>query len=64
MSTTFPRSSSTVNGCELSHAIAPTREGSSPSISNSAVADVVWYVVQSIMLSWVAAMVLSMVVKK
>jgi hypothetical protein len=64
ISTTFPRSLSTVNGCELSHAIALTREGSLPSIDNSAVADVARPVVQLSIPSWVTAMVLIMVVKK
>src|SRR5918997_4045885 len=34
MSTTFPRRSDTVNGCELSHPVAPPREGIALSMGN------------------------------
>src|SRR5829696_10265960 len=34
MRTTFPRRPAAVNGCELSHPVAPPREGNSPSMGN------------------------------
>src|SRR6267143_2346203 len=34
--TTFPRRSALVSGCELSHPVAPPREGNSPSTGNGA----------------------------
>src|SRR6202030_4455606 len=38
---TFPRRLAAVNGGELSHSVAPPREGSSPSMGNLTVAGVV-----------------------
>src|SRR5712692_4752422 len=38
MSTTFPRRSAAASGGELSHAVAPPREGTSPSMGNGTAA--------------------------
>src|SRR2546422_5764034 len=67
MRTTFPRRPSAVNGCELSHSVAPPRDGISPSTGNWTVPGVMCRTnafAEPSLPSWVEAMAVATLARK